>query len=67
MPEVCEGGCDWQEFTREVDLADKRHLFGDAVCGIEDTCQKVGPREERGEHVDAVVWDFDRDDVLEDE
>ena len=67
MPEVCKGCCDWQQLTWEVDLTDQRHLFRDGVCGIEDACQKVGPREERGKHVDAVVRDFDRDDVLEDE
>ena len=67
MPEVGKRRCDWQQLPREVDLADQRHLFGDAVCSIQDACEKVGPREERGEHVDAVVWDFDRDDVLEDE
>ena len=67
MPEVGKRRCDWQQLAREVDLADKRHLFGDAVCSIQYAGQKIGPREERGEHVDAVVWDFDRDDVLEDE
>ncbi len=65
MPEVCKRCCDGQELAWEVHLTDQRHLFRDGVCGIEDACQKVGPREERGEHVDAVVRDFDRDDVLE--
>ena len=67
VPKICEGGCDGQQLTREVDLADKRHLLGDAVCGIQDTRQEVGPWEKRRKHVYAVVRDLDRDDVLEDE